>query len=96
MFPAIDCPELRQADREILVGPWLTVKNLDVMRAIHRLEKVAIELPRFEPVGEFRTAAAFRGKRAESVGFDDGRILGLPVVGKMPRGPVEVELADVW
>ena len=65
------------------------------MRTVHRLEQVACKLPGIKPVGEIRTAAPLLSESAQGIRRDDGRILGLAIVRKVPRGPVEIQLADM-
>src|ERR1700722_19953675 len=74
----------------------LTRKNLDVMRAVHRLEQVAVDLAALEFVGKLGAGAALIGQYIERLALHDGRILRFLVVGKMAAGAIEADLADVW
>ncbi len=46
LLVAVDRPELGQADGQIAVGARLAVVDLRVVRAVHRLEQVALLVPR--------------------------------------------------
>ncbi len=95
LLPAIDRAEFGQADGQIAVGMFLAGKNLDVMRTIHRLEQVAVDLARIELVGKLAATAPFLRQQIKGFALHDGRILGILVVGKMAARAVEPELADV-
>ena len=95
LFPAIDGAELGEADRKIAVRVLLAGEDLDVVRAIHRLEQVAVDFAVIEFVGQLRAGAAFRRERVEGFALDDGWVLRFLVVRKMTAGAVEAELADV-
>ena len=43
LFPAVNGAELRQSNREVAVGMMIARVDLDVMRAVHRLEQVALK-----------------------------------------------------
>ena len=57
LLPAIDRAELGQAHGQVAVAARLAGENLDVMRAVHRLEQVAVDLALLHAVGEFGAGA---------------------------------------
>ena len=70
-------------------------EDLDVVRAVHRLEEVAVDFAVFQAVGELGAGAVFVDEALDLVAPDDGRVLAFLVVGEVAGGAVEVELADV-
>ncbi len=64
-------------------------------RAVHRLEEEAVEGGVVELVDKGGAGAAFFGKAVEVVRLHDRCELGILVIGEVPGGAVEVELADM-
>jgi hypothetical protein len=65
------------------------------MRTVHGLEKVTLNLSRAQAVEEIGAATALLSKLLKRVPLRNRRILTLLIVGKVPTGAVEIELADV-
>ena len=95
LLPAVDGAELREAHGKIAVAVWLRIKNLDVHRAVHRTEHEAVHFAAFELVGVVACSDAAFGDLVEIVALGDRGELALLVVGEVPGGAEEVELADV-
>ena len=70
-------------------------KDADVVRAVHRLEHVALDGAFGHARGQLGAAAAFVGQFFQVVALDQRRVLAVGVVREVPRGAVQVQLADV-
>ena len=95
LLEAVHRAELRQPQRQIAVAVRGRLVNLDVVRAVHRLEQVAVHLALLHPVAERRAGTVLFGEQLKRLALDDGRILRVLVIRVMPAGAVEAELADV-
>ena len=95
-FPTVDGAELGEADREIAVAVVIAGVDLDVVRAVHRLEHEAVDGAFFERVGEGGAGRAVLVELHHRLAFGEGDELAFFVVGEVAGGAVEVELADVW
>ena len=95
LLPAIHRAEFREAHRQVAVAFRALGENPDVMRTIHRLEQVAVELPALEPGGQIRAGTLFIRKFLKLIALRYGRKLAFLVVGEMPAGAIQIELADV-
>ena len=52
LFPAVNRAEFREAHGQVAVGVMIAREDLDVVRAVHRLEQVAFEVALLESVDE--------------------------------------------
>ncbi len=95
LLPAIDGPELRQPDREVSIGMLTRCIDLDVHRAIHRLQQVTLNVPFPEPIRKVGARAAFFGEPGQSFRFDKRRKLRIAIVGIMARSAEESQFPDV-
>ena len=95
LFPAIDGAELGEAHGQVAVGVVVAREDLDVVRAVHRLEQVAFVAAVRQAVDEGGAGGVLVGEFFQHVALGDGRILAFLVVGEVAGGPVEIELADV-
>ena len=93
-LPAVDGAKLREAHRQVPVAVVVAGEDLDVVRAIHRLEQEALDVALLELVAQFRTAASFVGEPS-GLPLQQGWELDSSIVREVSGGPVEVELADV-
>ena len=75
---------------------WAACEDANVVRAIHRLQEVAVDLALLHAIHKVAAAAAFFGEFAELVMFHERRILALAVIGEVTAGAVQIKLADVW
>src|SRR5690606_7615094 len=88
-------PELGEAHRKIAIAVRLTREDLDVVRAVHRLEEVAVNIALAQTAGELGATAPLIRERIERLAFDHRRVLAVGVVGEVAAGAVKIELADV-
>ena len=65
------------------------------MRAVHRLEQVAVDLALLHAVGQLGAGAAFLGQLLDVLAIDQRRELAVAVVRVVPAGAVQVQPADV-
>jgi hypothetical protein len=83
--------KLREAVRQLAVTVWPRLEDLDVHRAVLRLEQVAVDIARPRAVGEFRAGATLVRQPFELFVLDDGRELALAVIREVAAGAVETE-----
>src|SRR5688500_12874993 len=95
LLPAVDRSELREAHGHLPVAALLAGKNLDVHRAVHRLEQVAVDLALLHQVRELRAAALLLRELVDHLPIDERRELALAVVRIVPAGFVQTEAPDV-
>ena len=95
LFPAVDGAEFGETHRHVAVTVWAACEDANVMRAIHRLQEVAVNLALLHAIHKIAATAAFLGELAELVMFHERRILALAVVGEVTAGAVQIKLADV-
>ena len=95
LFPAIDGAELSKAHGEISIAVRLAVEDLDVHRAIHRLEEKAFDVAGFHLIGQLRTGASLVSESLDLVAVDERRELRFLIVGEVTGGLVEAEFSDV-
>ena len=95
LLPAIDGAELRESHREIAIGMRVARIDPDVMRAIHRLEQVALVGAIGKAVDQGGAGGVLIGELFQDIALGDGGVLAFLIVGEMAGGAVEVELADV-
>ena len=95
LLPAVYRSELSKADREVTVTMVLAIKDLDVMRAVHRLEKETVNLAGANGIHEITAVAAFIGQLLECLGLDNRRKLRILIVREMARRSIEVEFSNV-
>ena len=95
LFPSIHRPKFRKPYWQITIGAWFTGVDLNVVRAVHRLQEEAINFSRFQTFGEIRTIAAALGQIAHQFVIQDWRELTLTVVREMSRCAVQVKFANM-
>src|SRR5690606_17663344 len=95
LLPAVDRAELRQADGEVAVAVGVAGVDADVVRAVHRLEHEAVHPSLLKQGGQFGARTFFVSKLLNLLRVNEWRELAVAVVGVMPAGAVEAQLADV-
>ena len=95
LFPAIDGAEFGEAHGHVAVAVWAACEDANVMRAVHRLQEIAVNLTLLHAIHQVAAAAALFGELAELVMFHQRRILALAVIGEVTAGAVQIKLADV-
>ena len=95
LFPAIDGTKLGKAYRQVAVTPGLRCKNFDMHRAVHWLEKVAVDLTCRDAVAEIGTTATLVGKLFHGVALHNRRKLRVGIVREMSRGSEESDPSDM-
>src|SRR5258706_5114503 len=88
---AVDVSKLRKPNRQIAIAMLVTGVDANVMRAVHRLEKVAVDVPLLHPAGQLGAAAVFLGEHIVKLAIDDRRKLALAIIRKMPARLVKLE-----
>ena len=63
--------------------------------AVHRLEQKAVDFAVLQLVGKLAAGAAAFRKMVQGLALDNRRELGILVVREVPRGAVQIKLADV-
>ena len=94
-FPAVDGAEFGQPYGQIAIAVRVAGVNADVMRAVHRLEQVAVDFAFFHAVGQIGAAATLLGKLIEILPVDQRRELALAIVRVMTAGLIQIEPADM-
>ena len=95
LLPAIDGAELSEAHGQITVAAVLAIKDLDVVRAVHRLEEEALDLAGADVVHQRAAVSLLIRELLKSVALYDGWKLGILIIREVTRSPVKIELADV-
>lgn len=95
LFPAVHGSEFRQPHGQVPVGMGVIRVNLDVVRAVHRLEHVALNGAVSQPVEQFRAGSSFLAQLFHGVPFRDGRVLAFLIIREVAGRAVQVQLADV-
>ena len=95
LLPAIDGAELGQPNRKVAVRMVVAGEDPDVVRAVHRLEQVALVGSVRQTVDQGGATRVLVGEFFQHVAFGDGRVLAFLIVREMAGRAVEVEFADV-
>ena len=95
LLPAINRSKLSETNRQVTIAVTLAGKNLDVMRTVHRLQKIAFDISIRELVTQLATRTSLTGKVCQEITLDQRWILALRVIWEVAAGLVQLQTPDM-